>query len=373
VGVLRAALVACVAALPVAACGFDGGGLGAGSDDGGGDDASLDATGGGDAAHRVDAATDHAAQDGAVDGRADARPEAGCDANAAEVCNNGIDDNCDGKVDCADPMCSGTGWTCVTAPPQPWTYVGFFGAVASCPAPFATTTPMKTGPMSTQESCSCTCNVGNPPTTCDLFGINDCQGTLYVAWPANGGMCTQSNFGFGTADIAVYGYASNGTCNAAPSGFYGSTATDVTVCGGAATGAGCAANQVCAPPLPSGEDCVMQGGEVAACPTGFTAKQVTVGTAIADGRMCGCTPCDSGAMEDCPNASLKLWLGNDCMGGADWSGNENVCTMNNGPFDQYEFVGGSPDGTPTCQFANTTAMTTGTLSLASPSTVCCAN
>ena len=34
-----------------------------------------------------------------------AKPDAGCGTGATEVCGNGVDDDCDGLSDCADPVC----------------------------------------------------------------------------------------------------------------------------------------------------------------------------------------------------------------------------------------------------------------------------
>ena len=38
-----------------------------------------------------------------------------------EICDNGLDDNENGLIDCADPECKNSGWSCVTSIPDGWT------------------------------------------------------------------------------------------------------------------------------------------------------------------------------------------------------------------------------------------------------------
>ncbi|MGA7121295.1 MAG: hypothetical protein WBY94_14420, partial [Polyangiaceae bacterium] len=60
--------------------------------------------------------------------------------SSTENCTNGIDDNCDGLVDCAEPSCQTAGYACVGAAPAGWSgpdlfWTGAAGATApACPA-----------------------------------------------------------------------------------------------------------------------------------------------------------------------------------------------------------------------------------------------
>jgi hypothetical protein len=102
----------------------------------------------------------------------DARPDTSdaCIDSGTEDCTNGIDDNCDGKIDCADPICQAASYTCV--PPPPSGTLGWTGPVAmatvsnpmtppACPtsyAPALTGDPMSgfNAPAAICGSCSCT-------------------------------------------------------------------------------------------------------------------------------------------------------------------------------------------------------------------------
>ncbi|HET6281694.1 MAG TPA: hypothetical protein VFH73_12030 [Polyangia bacterium] len=82
--------------------GFGGGGGGFGGSGGNGVDGGRDMGGTG--------ARDANPSDGNRDGNPiDGNPidRGGCPVTAREICNNGIDDNCNGRIDCADPACFG--------------------------------------------------------------------------------------------------------------------------------------------------------------------------------------------------------------------------------------------------------------------------
>ncbi len=112
-----------------------------------------------------------------------------------EDCTNGIDDNCDGKIDCADPECQSEGFVCAT------TYGGWFGPVVlldedggtsasstSCPASSLTNpaspdygTLVFDGhrtPDYPPAACACTCgaalDAGCPGATMEAFSDPDC-------------------------------------------------------------------------------------------------------------------------------------------------------------------------------------------------------
>src|ERR1700678_3969885 len=83
-----------------------------------------------EAGHRLDAGTPHDAgskKDGGETSK-ETGVDAGCVKGAIEDCTNGMDDNCDGLVDCADPECSGDGgaYSCTALPTEMgWSLVAF--------------------------------------------------------------------------------------------------------------------------------------------------------------------------------------------------------------------------------------------------------
>jgi hypothetical protein len=96
-----------------------------------------------------------------------------------EICSNGIDDDGDGKIDCADSACA----------PGPTTYCGSLGA------------PVKK---------VCTAGVGGAPSFCGCPSANPAE-CVDCAVPANAGQkCKTATSGVGSA--AVYGTCATGAC-----------------------------------------------------------------------------------------------------------------------------------------------------------------
>ncbi len=161
------------------------GGADTGNHDGAGPD-----TGGSDTGVPDTGAHDAGMHDTGVD---TGGPDA-CD--SVEICNNGIDDDCNGLVDCADPACT-AGWTCTAAPvPSGWSVVSYAqSSRPACPAGYGTPADVVEGPIGAPATCGCTCNVttagscesgqfsvsGNLGPTCGIGAVNS-QG--------NGGACS---------------------------------------------------------------------------------------------------------------------------------------------------------------------------------------
>ena len=157
-----------------------------------------------DAGGDADGTIDHNAGDASPDSRPvvdapadvpDSPSDDGC-RSVQENCTNGIDDNCDGKIDCADPECVTAGFTCVTS------YSGWLGPVIladqpgtapgagapTCPAadpanPAAPDYGVRVidgvgAPNIPAASCQCNCgapaDAGCPGPTIELFSDSDC-------------------------------------------------------------------------------------------------------------------------------------------------------------------------------------------------------
>jgi hypothetical protein len=182
--------------------------------------------------------------------------EADAPVGAETSCFDGIDNNGDGLVDCADPTCASAA-ACVAAAPAGWTghavlYDGATAGAPTCAAPFATDLmPGRAGLSAAVAVCSaCTCG------------------------PSNGGACPAAG---GAKIVSAPMFARIG----------------IGCAGGPAATVGCTGT-VCqprpAPPFAAGL-CVHQAGDVA-CPAGpFTDRHVFF-AGVNDTR--GCTACACG-------------------------------------------------------------------------------
>ena len=90
----------------------------------------------------------------------------GCDTKASccsdvEICDDGIDNDCNGLSDCADPRCSSAGWSCTSLPSGGGWTIGAFDQTArpTCPANFGTTgkTAYTSVCPGRPDTCNCTC------------------------------------------------------------------------------------------------------------------------------------------------------------------------------------------------------------------------
>ena len=246
-----------------------------------------------------------ATRDGGEGGASDA--PAGCIPGSDEICDNGIDDNCDGLIDCADPQCSATGWKCVEPPSDGWNGpVALSDRAGTTAAPCASSYTLDLftvfdNPTAAAADCVCTCDTptgskcsdakavysGDPTCgTCatpgDLPQSNQCAAPVICGQiphvkvlppPASGGTCTPQQ----TPTIASPTWGKVGH-----------------ICGHSPNSGGCSAAAWCAPPAPANfaGSCVTSPGD-RACPTpGFTQKFVYFDSVI-DTR--ACTDCTCGS------------------------------------------------------------------------------
>src|SRR5262249_44339774 len=77
--------------------------------------------------------------------------------SATENCTNGVDDDCDGLVDCADPACGQQGYACVPPVPAGWAYEPIDRAAGgACPVGLASH-ELVASATGAPASCGCTC------------------------------------------------------------------------------------------------------------------------------------------------------------------------------------------------------------------------
>ena len=90
---------------------------------------------------------------------------AGCVKSGAEICDDGLDNDCNGLTDCEDPACGG--FACVTPAPDTWQLVAFVAAAPpACPTGYTAPTDLKVLSGSAMHTCPCSCvgSGGTGPT-----------------------------------------------------------------------------------------------------------------------------------------------------------------------------------------------------------------
>jgi hypothetical protein len=298
--------------------------VGSGGDGVGGDTNPSDGSGDG---------TTHGG-DGSIDAPFDSfvQPDSPADANdgcpTGENCTNGIDDNCDGLVDCADPLCT-SGYACTPAVPNSW-----FGPVAlwegsnaapSCAGAYTTdVVDGNYGLIASPANCSCGCGAvtgascsnvsvtlysdaqctatcsswGLPPNFCVSFGscgISAAQGSMQPQTP---GSCTPNP----SKSLPPYSWTGDGrACS------YGGP-NDTGGCNG---GSLCVARAT----SPYGSKlCIWTSGDVP-CPNGGYSVKHTYYTGASDTRDCTLCTCDIPKNGSC-SATWMAYSQTQCQGNA---------------------------------------------------------
>jgi hypothetical protein len=331
-------------------------------------DASADASSGGDAA----------------DGSA---AESGDACKTTENCTNGIDDNCNGLVDCADPQCTSAGFACTPANiPKGWTLVAFSAKTRPvCPAMYGAEQAVVSGVSGAAASCGCTCS-GSPAVcggTASYSGYpNACTtGATGVNLAVNDGACSSVGTNIAAGDYYQLYFASTaqpqqGTCGGtghvtmAPTPTFSAGATCAQP---AQLGAGCPTG-LCAPPTGTVfKGCIAHAGDVA-CPTfGFT-QQVLASTGTpgyVDMRGCGSCPCATSLT--CGTVSnVALFTNGGCTGGAAYNINTGCQLVNSSASIGSYQVAFPTGGSSTCQPTGSPPPTGSVILDSNVETICCA-
>lgn len=236
-----------------------------------------------------------------------------------EDCANRVDDNGDGLVDCADPICGGLGYRCVPTTPVGWMGPAAWasGESVSCSGAYDELLDdgqagLRADPA-TCAPCSCEAGDGQCPkatvTVSRAFG-DDCSGLCNGPLLLKDGECKRltdadASCWDGGGDsignpsvVSVTVGAWPGSCTATGGAAAVSPIAwdaSVTVCG-AVGGGGCDADAVCAPPPPPTFEpsaCVAHEGDVE-CPTRYPAKTVLY-EGVEDSRACTACSCAAGS------------------------------------------------------------------------------
>lgn len=220
-----------------------------------------------------------------------------CKPTGPEVCDDGIDNDCNGVADCADPACGE--YTCVDAPPG-WSPIALADMTRpTCPSHYTSSTDVRVL-ANLDHNCQCDCGSGCGTLTMATGGTATCTGTTSsFAANTNGACSTATPF-----DVSSFSRIST-TCT--PKNVT-SKATDTNgrTCAPEKTGGGCAQSQRCVPKSPGFSMCVAKPGNEA-CPNGFTNARHT-GSNITDSRTCGGCACSNSSC----SSELEVWAQPQC-------------------------------------------------------------
>lgn len=303
----------------------------------------------------------------------DGAPDPNCKSTGSEVCDDGLDNDCDGKIDCADSNCT-AGFACEEAPAG-WTPIAFAPAAPPACAASTTASDLKVAAGDGNASCSCSCAGAGGSCATGSFTVTSSGEITCAVAPVTGtvpatGNClaipTQFQAG---AFLKATPPAPPLSCT--PSATVNGALTSGRQCQAARFGTGCGANQVCAPKAAAMmASCITKPGKNV-CPAGF-AKRSTAGTAATDDRSCpGCTcngptPCTGGTVSVYGNSACKT---NGIFDGAESIGTVCAAGAPDSNFTATHFKTTPPVGG--CGVPATPAAPAGTLSFTDERTVCC--
>jgi hypothetical protein len=343
-----------------------GGASGAGGGDGGSGGGAAGTTGAGG---RTDAGSDGA--------------DASC-VRQAEDCFNGIDDDCNGHIDCDDPACAPSA-VCVPAAGASGFIAGaYVDAASACPAGFAAgetsiNATFNPGVGCTGCSCStsitCTANLSKYANNiaCTLSGTNSLAGgirsDLATGATAPTSTCLISTFTMANPPIVDAYVTLNGACTPQGSASRSTPtwATSRKFCRADSTASGCASGSVCVR-RSSVNHCVLGAG-AQTCPAGYTKDGGSWYTGFNDARSCGACACGTQLPGSCATLRASFYAGtttcNTAVQASLGSGSQ-TCTFPTAC--QSVGFGGTPT-LPTCTAATST--TTGAATATGPQTLCC--
>ena len=315
---------------------------------------------------------DTAGMDALAEAAVDApSPTDGCIAGGPEVCTDGVDNDCNGAVDCADPACAAGGYACVPAIPGGWTFGALSAGALSCAA--GTTSQAYVAATGAPATCGCSCVVGQPP---------QCGGATVSVQTGSDSACNAGAQPYSTSACTVLGavpayvaggpvQASGGTCSAQSTSSVPPVAvTDWSSClSDGPFGAGCSSpGEVCAW-AGGASRCVTAPG-VQSCPAAYAASSHALGSGYADTRACSpaCGGCGSTPTAICA-ATVTFYSGSGCNGGAIPVTLDGTCTSTVEAALSYRYAASASNvscGTPTVPAP------VGAVTLNGTTTACCA-
>jgi hypothetical protein len=345
----------------------------------------------GDAAGIDGSAMDARVDGPGVDAEAGGVPDASPDADACgtvEICDNGIDDNCNGLVDCADPQCQSEGWVCTPAVPSGWSLVAYVaGSRPDCAMGWGSLAPLVEGPDAGAATCVCSCGqaLGTPSCVVGTASLSlggsacGCAQVQEVPLLSSGG-CDPIGASIGqpcgpwdsglVQPVGLDAGPPSAPCvddPQRPAITYAAQGETCVAQGN--TGGGCNSGGGCLPAPAPATACIEAAG-IQTCPIGFLQQHVAYAPSnVIDERQCG--PCGCATTPTCTGASVTLFDDSACTKFAAFLPADGNCDP----------LSGNPTGAGWFRYAATTtpnactgAATTGLdggLLLRAPATICC--
>ena len=311
--------------------------------------------------------SDLAGNGGTVDGDAGDNGAAGgggCAATGSEDCFNGIDDDCNGDVDCADTACAGPA-ACV--PGAPGADLGTrLPTGSTCPQGYTAVTLHRGLSADAQcTGCSCTPLASN----CNASIVTHYTGTCSFQTMGSSYVLTTNGCAAVGTDASVHYYAVLGEAECTPKG----TATPspakwaetTTYCKADRVGAGCAAGFSCVPSVTTPACALSPGTKV--CAGNYPTETGGVwSTGLTDNRTCPACQCGLG-LPACSGGKMQVYSSTDC------SGNPVSLGPAEGDTCSLPFVpkSGKIVGTPASTSCPPNSYQNGTVTADGASTVCC--
>jgi len=294
-----------------------------------------------------------------------------CVKTGAEVCDDGIDNDCNGKTDCADDACQAR-YRCVDRAPDDWQLTAFAqSSRPDCPDGFGDRTDVRA------------VRAGSGGCACDCGGASACDPNAIVAGIGDDPSCAVITKTFDArsecqrldgAGLQVSGNAfvkaTAGTAASCKGSANGSVAevADARTCAVRRTGGGCDGGKVCARRTSDGYSvCVAKDGNQS-CPVNFPTS-VRAGTNVQqDSRSCGACTCMTAPC----TGEVKVYDNRDCKDGEKLKlsarAQSGTCTRgSNGPFQARGYTATVEGG---CVMGAAGAAS-GTLSFENERTICC--
>jgi hypothetical protein len=327
-----------------------------------------------------------------------------------ENCTNGVDDDCNGLIDCADPTCMTRGYACVPEWPSGWTPVALYDTLqAGGPAP--TIPSCTTGdtaydnllafgyynPVPTAATCSCSacgspsgitcsdptvgtgssvgCATGAPAsigTSCTSFspvqtgGVNGIS-LVATSAPSGGGTCADS-----TSTQTIPTWEPTSTSSWEGAGRVCGAETAPSTLQGAA--AGCPSEDYCLLAPTNGLVCIYNSSQQTCPSSTLYTGQHTYSTSGTDNRTCTgsctCTPDTTGVT--C-SSTVDVYNGGTCTGSVVTLTDTSPCNSGNPP-NWGDPMSGQATLTPSggsCTLSSSYALTGSIVPGGTQTTVCC--
>ena len=283
-----------------------------------------------------------------------------------ENCFNGIDDDCDGHIDCDDPDCPASVAVCVPAVTSPFVVGTTLNPISLCPTSYSSLEVINSG-LTAAANCSsgCTCGV-----TCftQLYRFNnasDCSTDNENQFAiVNTSSCASWSTWNNSLDVHMLfspTQCSQGGTPVLPTVSWGSSSR---VCSTTQTGGGCTAGNICVPATP-GPKCEVASGSHS-CDTGYNAVAGPWYLNYSDTRQCSCS---CGAPAGNCGSNVTLYTDSNCTSGATAfaaNAQNNIFCPAGGPFSSGK-IAITP---PTCG-GPTYNPETGSLTPTNLQTLCC--